>query len=68
MNGNRWAKQCGLPAALGHAYEARRVRSIVQASAGRGVRYLTLFAQAIAWYGARDRRFGGASTLPAAQV
>ena len=45
MDGNRrWAKQCGLPAALGHASGARRVRSIVQACAERGVRYLTLFA------------------------
>lgn len=45
MDGNRrWAKDCGLPVALGHASGARRVRSIVQACAERGVRYLTLFA------------------------
>ena len=45
MDGNRrWAKQFGLPAALGHASGARRVRSIVQACAERGVRFLTLFA------------------------
>lgn len=45
MDGNRrWAKQFGLPAAVGHANGARRVRSIVQACADRGVRYLTLFA------------------------
>lgn len=45
MDGNRrWAKQFGLPTALGHANGARRVRSIVQACADRGVRYLTLFA------------------------
>jgi undecaprenyl diphosphate synthase len=45
MDGNRrWAKQRGLPVALGHAAGARRVRSIVQACADRGVRYLTLFA------------------------
>jgi undecaprenyl diphosphate synthase len=45
MDGNRrWAKQFGLPTALGHASGARRVRSIVQACADRGVRYLTLFA------------------------
>ena len=45
MDGNRrWAKQFGLPAAFGHASGARRVRSIVQACADRGVRYLTLFA------------------------
>lgn len=45
MDGNRrWAKQFGMPAALGHARGAQRVRSIVQACADRGVRYLTLFA------------------------
>jgi len=45
MDGNRrWAKQFGLPAALGHASGARRVRSIVQGCADRGVRFLTLFA------------------------
>ena len=45
MDGNRrWAKQFGLPAALGHANGARRVRGIVQAFADLGVRYLTLFA------------------------
>ena len=45
MDGNRrWAKQFGLPVALGHANGARRVRSIVQACSDRGVRYLTLFA------------------------
>ncbi|MDO8248189.1 MAG: polyprenyl diphosphate synthase [Rhodoferax sp.] len=45
MDGNRrWAKQFGLPAAVGHANGARRVRSIVQACADRGVRFLTLFA------------------------
>ena len=45
MDGNRrWAKQFGLPMALGHANGARRVRGIVQACAERGVRYLTLFA------------------------
>ena len=45
MDGNRrWAKQFGLPAALGHINGARRVRSIVQACADRGVRHLTLFA------------------------
>ena len=45
MDGNRrWAKKSGLPVALGHASGARRVRSIVQACADRGVRYLTLFA------------------------
>lgn len=45
MDGNRrWAKQFGMPAALGHANGARRVRSIVQACADRGVRFITLFA------------------------
>ena len=45
MDGNRrWAKQFGMPAALGHAAGARRVRNIVQACSDRGVRYLTLFA------------------------
>ena len=45
MDGNRrWAKQFGLPAAIGHANGARRLRSIVQACADRGVRYLTVFA------------------------
>ena len=45
MDGNRrWAKQRGLPVALGHANGARQVRKIVQACADRGVRYLTLFA------------------------
>jgi undecaprenyl diphosphate synthase len=45
MDGNRrWARQRGLPAAFGHASGARRVRSIVQACADRGVPFLTLFA------------------------
>src|SRR5665647_2733493 len=45
MDGNRrWAKQSGLPVALGHASGARQVRSIVQACADRGVPFLTLFA------------------------
>jgi undecaprenyl diphosphate synthase len=45
MDGNRrWARQFSLPVALGHADGARRVRSIVQACAERGVRFITLFA------------------------
>lgn len=45
MDGNRrWARQSGLPVALGHASGARQVRSIVQACADRGVPFLTLFA------------------------
>ena len=45
MDGNRrWAKQFGMPAALGHANGARRVRNIVQTCADHGVRFITLFA------------------------
>jgi undecaprenyl diphosphate synthase len=45
MDGNRrWAQQRSLPVAMGHASGARRVRSLVQACAERGVGYLTLFA------------------------
>lgn len=45
MDGNRrWAKQFGVPTALGHAKGARCVSSIVKACVKRGVRYLTLFA------------------------
>jgi undecaprenyl diphosphate synthase len=45
MDGNRrWAKQYGMPAALGHANGARRVRAIVQSCSDLGVRHLTLFA------------------------
>lgn len=45
MDGNRrWAKQRGLPKAIGHASGARRVRSLVEACMARGVRWLTLFA------------------------
>ncbi len=44
MDGNRrWAKKRFLPKAIGHANGAQRVRSIVQACANSGVRYLTLF-------------------------
>jgi len=45
MDGNRrWARRRGLPAAIGHASGARRVRNIVQACADHGVRFITLFA------------------------
>lgn len=45
MDGNRrWASQRGLPKAMGHASGAKRVRSLVEACAARGVRWLTLFA------------------------
>jgi undecaprenyl diphosphate synthase len=45
MDGNRrWAKNRFMPAALGHAAGARRVREIVQACAEAGVACLSLFA------------------------
>ena len=45
MDGNRrWARQRGLPKALGHASGAKRVRSLVEACSARGIRWLTLFA------------------------
>jgi undecaprenyl diphosphate synthase len=45
MDGNRrWAKNRFLPAALGHAAGARRVRDVVQACTEQGVPYLSLFA------------------------
>jgi len=45
MDGNRrWAKNRFMPAALGHAAGAKRVREIVQACAEAGVPYLSLFA------------------------
>ena len=45
MDGNRrWAKKRLMPAALGHAAGARRVRDVVRACAESGVRYLSLFA------------------------
>ncbi len=45
MDGNRrWAKKRFMPAALGHAAGAKRVREIVQACAEAGVAYLSLFA------------------------
>ena len=45
MDGNRrWARQRGLPKAVGHATGAKRVRSLVEACAQRGVNWLTLFA------------------------
>lgn len=45
MDGNRrWAKNRLMPAALGHAAGARRVREVVQACAQAGVPYLSLFA------------------------
>ena len=45
MDGNRrWAQKRFMPAALGHAAGAKRVREIVQACAEAGVAYLSLFA------------------------
>ena len=45
MDGNRrWAKNRFMPAALGHAAGARRVREIVKACSEAGVPYLSLFA------------------------
>ena len=45
MDGNRrWAKNRFMPAALGHAAGAKRVRDIVKACAEVGVPYLSLFA------------------------
>lgn len=45
MDGNRrWAKKRLMPAALGHAAGAKRVRSIVEACARSNIGHLTLFA------------------------
>lgn len=45
MDGNRrWARQYGMPSALGHVYGARNVRKMVQACIERGISALTLFA------------------------
>lgn len=45
MDGNRrWAHRHGLPKSVGHARGAKQVRTLVEACAARGVRWLTLFA------------------------
>ena len=45
MDGNRrWAKRRFMPAGLGHAAGAKRVRDVVRACAESGVKYLSLFA------------------------
>ncbi len=45
MDGNgRWAQMRGRPRLLGHHAGARRVRDIVEACPGQGVKYLTVFA------------------------
>ena len=45
MDGNRrWAKNRFMPAAVGHAAGAKRVRDIVKACAEAGIQYLSIFA------------------------
>lgn len=45
MDGNgRWAKQRGLPRAMGHRKGVETVRETVRAAADAGIKYLTLFA------------------------
>lgn len=45
MDGNRrWAKKRFMPAALGHAAGAKRVRDIVKSCAEQGIPHLSLFA------------------------
>lgn len=45
MDGNRrWAQKKFMPAAMGHAAGAKRVRAIVQACSEMGVAYLSIFA------------------------
>jgi undecaprenyl diphosphate synthase len=45
MDGNgRWAQKRGRPRLFGHHAGARRVREIVEACPGLGVKYLTIFA------------------------
>lgn len=45
MDGNRrWAKKRLMPAALGHAAGAKRVRAIVEACARANIEHLTIFA------------------------
>ena len=45
MDGNgRWAQKRGRPRLFGHQAGAQRVRDIVEACPGQGVKYLTIFA------------------------
>jgi undecaprenyl diphosphate synthase len=45
MDGNRrWARERGLPVAIGHDNGARRLRTLVEACVARSVSYLTVFA------------------------
>lgn len=45
MDGNRrWAREHGVPKAIGHARGARRVRGLVESCIVRGVQHLTVFA------------------------
>lgn len=45
MDGNRrWAREHGVPKAIGHSRGAKRVRGLVEACITRGVQHLTVFA------------------------
>lgn len=45
MDGNRrWAREHGVPKAIGHARGAKRVRGLVEGCIARGVQHLTVFA------------------------
>ena len=45
MDGNgRWATERGWPRLVGHRRGAERVRAIVEAAPGLGIRHLTLYA------------------------
>ena len=45
MDGNgRWAQKRHLPRTVGHAKGAAGVRALVESCAGKGIKYLTLFA------------------------
>lgn len=45
MDGNRrWAREHGVPKAIGHARGAKRVRGLVEACVARGVKHVTVFA------------------------
>lgn len=45
MDGNRrWAREHGVPKAVGHARGAKRVRNLVEGCIARGVGHLTVFA------------------------
>ena len=45
MDGNRrWAREHGIPKAIGHVRGAKRIRGLVEACIARGVQHLTVFA------------------------